>query len=42
MEKKPIKVLFGTMTGNAEDLAERAAETLKEKGHEVTLDSLDG
>ena len=37
-----MKVLFGTMTGNAEDLAERVAETLKEGGHEVTLDSLDG
>lgn len=41
MEKKPIHVLFGTMTGNAEDLAERTAEKLKEEGHDATLESLD-
>ena len=33
--------MFGTMTGNSEDLAERAADLLKEEGHEVELESLD-
>ena len=42
MEKKPIKVLFGTMTGNSEDLAEQTVEKLKEAGHDVELESLDG
>lgn len=41
MDKKPISVLFGSMTGNAEDLAERTAERLKSEGYAVTLDSLD-
>ena len=42
MEKKPIQILFGTMTGNAEDLAEQTAEKLKEAGYEAELKSLDG
>ena len=42
MEKKPIKVLFGTMTGNSEDLAEQTVEKLKEAGYDVALESLDG
>ena len=41
MEKKPIKVLFGTMTGNAEDLAERASEKLNDAGYQAALESLD-
>lgn len=41
MEKKPVTVFFGTMTGNAEDLAERTAERLNTEGHESSLVSLD-
>lgn len=41
MEKKPITVLYGSMTGNSEDLAERTVERLKGAGHSVTLENLD-
>ncbi len=41
MDKKPITVLFGSMTGNAEDLAERTFERLKKEGYQVTLENLD-
>lgn len=41
MDKKPITVFFGSMTGNAEDLAERTSERLKEEGYEVALQTLD-
>lgn len=41
MDKKPITVMFGSMTGNAEDLAERTADRLKDEGYEVALENLD-
>jgi len=41
MEKRPITVMFGSMTGNAEELAERTAERLQEEGYEVSLENLD-
>lgn len=41
MSNKPLTVLFGSMTGNAEDLAERTADRAKEEGYEVKFESLD-
>lgn len=36
-----VHILFGSETGNAEQLAEHAQEHLQSLGHEVTIDPLD-
>jgi sulfite reductase (NADPH) flavoprotein alpha-component len=40
MDTKPIQILFGTETGNAEDLAERAQERYQEEGFETEVENV--
>ncbi len=40
METKPIQILFGTETGNAEDLAERTRDRLVEEGFEAEVENV--
>ena len=37
MTKKPLTILYGTETGNSEDLANQVFETAQEKGIEAKL-----
>lgn len=39
---KKVKVLFGTMTGNAEELANDLVDRLRAAGHEAELDDAGG
>ncbi|MBE2284397.1 MAG: flavodoxin domain-containing protein [Prosthecobacter sp.] len=37
---KPLLILFGTVTGNAEICAERAADAARARGYDVTIESM--
>lgn len=37
---KPLLILFGSVTGNAEICAERAADAARERGYDVTIENM--